>query len=262
MPAADQTSRRERTLTARPTRHRRLTNPARTAPLLARLFSPGVAAAELRADADAALLYPGESACASGFAPRRVAEFAAGRLCARRALANLGIFDFPIAVGPDRSPRWPPGICGSISHTQGYCCAVAAPAHLVAGIGIDVELVGRVDAELDALVFTRTEADFLASLESRARARAATVIFSAKEAFYKCQYPITQRWLDFTDVTVELEPARGSNSSERNGADADGGSFLIAAPAGRPRLDQRFEEVPRGRFRVEAGVVATGITLR
>ena len=164
-------------------------------------------------------------------------------------------------MGLDRSPRWPPGICGSISHTQGYCCAVAAPRRVLVGIGIDVELVGRVDSQVDALVFTRTETEFLASLESRARARAATVIFSAKEAFYKCQRPITQRWLDFTDVTVELAPARISDSTERNGGDADGGTFLIAAAAGRQPLDDRLGEKPRGRFRIEAGVVATGVPI-
>jgi len=261
MPATDQTSRREGSLPARPTRRRRLTNPARTAPRLAQLFSPGVAAAELRADGDAALLHPDESTGTIGFAPKRVAEFAAGRLCARRALADLGIFDFPIAIGPDRSPRWPPGICGSISHTQGYCCAVAAPRHVVTGIGIDVEIIGRVDSELDALIFTRAEAEFLASLERHARTCAATVIFSAKEAFYKCQYPITQRWLDFTAVTIELVPARVSGSTQRSAAGDDGGSFLIGAAAGRPQLDDRFEQKPRGRFRVEAGVVATGITV-
>ena len=33
---------------------------------------------------------------------------------------------------------------------------------------------------------------------------AATLIFAAKEAFYKCQYPLTAEWLNFNDVTVEV----------------------------------------------------------
>ena len=31
----------------------------------------------------------------------------------------------------------------------------------------------------------------------------ATVLFSAKEAFYKCQYALTRNWLGFEDVIVE-----------------------------------------------------------
>jgi 4'-phosphopantetheinyl transferase EntD len=36
------------------------------------------------------------------------------------------------------------------------------------------------------------------------RSTAATVIFSAKEAYYKCQYSLTRRWLDFQDVLIDM----------------------------------------------------------
>jgi 4'-phosphopantetheinyl transferase EntD len=35
------------------------------------------------------------------------------------------------------------------------------------------------------------------------RADAVTLVFAAKEAFYKCQYALTGEWLDFHDLSVE-----------------------------------------------------------
>ena len=32
-----------------------------------------------------------------------------------------------------------------------------------------------------------------------------TLIFAAKEAFYKCQYPLTGEWLDFEDLHVRVD---------------------------------------------------------
>src|ERR1041384_4989182 len=50
-------------------------------------------------------LLPQEEACLS---PRAIAkrrrEFTAGRVCARAALARLGIRGVPLVAGPDRSP--------------------------------------------------------------------------------------------------------------------------------------------------------------
>jgi 4'-phosphopantetheinyl transferase EntD len=228
--------------------------------LVTKLFAPGVAAAELREEADASLLYPAEAAFCAGFARKRSADFAAGRLCARRALADLGIVDFPIGVNTDRSPRWPPGIAGSISHTEGYCCAVAAEAHVFGSIGIDVEILGRVDSAVAALVFTPAETAFLSTLASAARTRAATIIFSAKEAFYKCQYAIAHQWLDFHDVSVEFASPSGA---ELVGEAADAaGSFRVAASEDRRTVDGRIVPELSGRFCIDGDLVATGVSVR
>lgn len=237
-----------------------MTNPAQPSALLAQLFAPGIATAELREDADASLLYPAEAACCAGFAPRRMTDFVAGRLCARRALADLGIGNFPIAIQADRSPQWPPGITGSISHTDGYRCAVAAREAAVGSIGVDVEILGRVTCDVAALVLTPHETDFLSTLSSAARMHAATIIFSAKEALYKCQYPIGRQWLDFRDVTVELVAPDLAYPSDVDRA-AFAGSFRVAASfAGRGT--GRVIPSLQGRFSIDGALVATGITLR
>src|SRR5437763_335927 len=79
-------------------------------------------------------LYPEERACIARAVPKRRAEFATGRVCARQALERLGVAVGPLLPHPDRSPAWPPGIVGSISHTDGYCAVAVAEATRALGI--------------------------------------------------------------------------------------------------------------------------------
>jgi 4'-phosphopantetheinyl transferase EntD len=147
--------------------------------------------------------------------PKRVQEFAAGRLCARRVLTELGIKDFPIKAASDRQPVWPVGVVGSITHTTGFCAAVAAEKKHIAALGLDCELAGSVKTELWRNLFRDDETRWLSSLPPSEQEAAATLIFCAKEAFYKCQYPLTREWLSFHDAWVEL-PAWGTGQGTFN----------------------------------------------
>jgi 4'-phosphopantetheinyl transferase EntD len=199
--------------------------------LLAGLFTAPVAAAELREAADSALLDPLEASYCTTFAPKRIAEFTGGRLCARHALIELGIDAGPIAIDANRTPRWPDGATGSITHTHGFCGAV-------------VGLTSTIRS--DHLLFTSEEHGFLTKLDAPARARAATIIFSAKEAFYKCQYTITGKWLDFHDASLRLsDPDRSSGTFDVEAAIAHAG---LAFPL-------------RGRFVIEENLVVTGLAI-
>ena len=52
----------------------------------------------------------------------RQAEFVAGRFAALHALKAAGCSSIEeITVNGDRSPRWPEGFVGSITHTSGIC---------------------------------------------------------------------------------------------------------------------------------------------
>jgi 4'-phosphopantetheinyl transferase EntD len=168
------------------------------------LFPAGARAAELREPADAGLLLPAEAQFLGRAVPSRVQEFAAGRLCARRLLAEFGIMEFPLIVSDDRQPIWPATLVGSITHTRGFCAAVVAPRDHIAGIGIDCEVAGGVKEEFWPHLFTATETPWLRSLPNSQQAIAATLIFSAKEAFYKCQYPLVGERLGFGDAAVEV----------------------------------------------------------
>jgi 4'-phosphopantetheinyl transferase EntD len=169
---------------------------------LGSLFPAGAAAAELREPGDPLLLLPGEAAHLGRAVEKRVREFAAGRLCARRALAEFGIVDFPIKVADDRQPVWPASMVGSITHTAGFCGAVAAERRSLGALGLDSEVVGAVNLEIWPMICVPVETAWLDSLPESQRAAAITLIFSAKEAFYKCQYPVVRESLSFHDVTV------------------------------------------------------------
>jgi 4'-phosphopantetheinyl transferase EntD len=150
-------------------------------------------------------------------AARRL-EFAAGRHCARRALLRMGIEGYSLLNGPDRAPIWPAGIVGSITHagrapdgSSRYCAAVVARSAGVRALGLDVEDDAPLDADLVPLVTTtgeRQRLERLESIEGPARNVLAKLIFSAKECFYKAQYPLTRRFLEFDDVEIDLDTGR------------------------------------------------------
>jgi 4'-phosphopantetheinyl transferase EntD len=175
---------------------------------LSELFPPGALAAELREPGDPKALLPEEARFYPGAVQTRLQEFAAGRLCARRLLAEFGIVGFPVKAAADRQPLWPDAVVGSITHTSRFCAAVVARKESLSAVGIDSELALSVRPELWRGICTPSETTWLRSLPPGEQIAAATLIFSAKEAFYKCQYPLVGERLNFHDVTVE--PAWGT----------------------------------------------------
>ena len=76
------------------------------------------------------------------------------------------------------------------------------------GIGIDAELRGGVTEELWEQVLTNVELHRLLALPTPRRNEMATIIFCAKEAFYKCQYQVTASWLGFEGAEVSVGEGR------------------------------------------------------
>ncbi|MGZ3698130.1 MAG: hypothetical protein ACXWP5_08345, partial [Bdellovibrionota bacterium] len=75
-------------------------------------------------------------------APKRRAEFVAGRLCAAEALRAAGAAagaGAAIGIGSTRAPLWPAGFVGAITHTEGFVSAAVAPSASVGGVGLDTE---------------------------------------------------------------------------------------------------------------------------
>ena len=170
----------------------------------AALFPEGVAAAELRGPGEPARLKPEEARSVERAVPKRIHEFAAGRQCARRALAELGLADVSIAAAQDRQPVWPAGVVGSITHTVGFCAAVVAQETRLQALGVDTELSCAAKPELWRTICVPDENAWISTLPPEERATAATLMFSAKEAFYKCQYPLTGERLSFSDLCVTV----------------------------------------------------------
>jgi 4'-phosphopantetheinyl transferase EntD len=178
-------------------------NPAYLSTHLGTLFSPGTVVAVLREAGDPELLLPAEAAPMGRAVAKRMQEFAAGRLCARRALAEFGVLDFPILAADDRQPIWPDSMTGSITHTEGFCAAGVAERQRTRALGLDSEVVGGVKVEIWPRICLPGEMAWVRSLPESERAAAVTLIFCAKEAFYKCQYAVVRERLGFHDVSME-----------------------------------------------------------
>ncbi len=178
-------------------------NPAKLSSELARLFPAGVIAAEVTVPASCELLTPSELQSIAHCADKRIQDFTAGRASARRALLELGIRDFSLLSDRDRAPLWPASIVGSITHTYGYGAAAVARRSDIGGIGLDCEVIASVDEELWSRICTPVESRRLAQLPAADRGRQAALIFAAKEAFYKFQFPLTRQWVGFEDVVIE-----------------------------------------------------------
>ncbi|HUI62130.1 MAG TPA: 4'-phosphopantetheinyl transferase superfamily protein [Steroidobacteraceae bacterium] len=222
---------------------------ARLSETLAGLFPDGVVAAELEGAAAVAGLTPEERAGIAHCAPARIQQFAAGRACAHRALRQFGIEGFSLLAGADRRPVWPPGIVGSLTHTEDYAAAVVGRADGLLGLGVDCEGAERVMGHLWRRIATPLELERLNALDAGDASRCAALLFAAKEAFYKCQFPLTTEWLGFGDVRVELE-GWGDPAGE-----------LRLLPQRSLLLEKQCPAPWRGRFLFRGARVIVGVAL-
>ena len=166
-------------------------------------LGPEVAVASADARAHAHGLVGGEEDALVDSASPRAKQFSAGRRAARTALQSIGVSQPEILVGERGQPIWPTGYTGSITHTDDIAlAAVARQTRALRSLGIDCEPLGGDPAALHRGLSLRE----LESLSKLADAETgATRWVSAKEAYFKAQYPITGAFLAFRDV--EVSPA-------------------------------------------------------
>jgi 4'-phosphopantetheinyl transferase EntD len=204
--------------------------------LLDELVGRDAIAVEATAEDWTARLAPEEQPAVARAVDRRRREFAAGRACARRALARLGSPVAALPSGDDRVPRWPDGVVGSISHTRGWCAAVVAWRERLRGIGLDGERI--MDAEraeiLPRIASAEEWAAVAAPASDQERRLIGTLLFCAKEAVFKCQFPLTGHFLEFDDVAIELAGGRELEAGTFTARIARG---AVPAIAGRFLLD-------------------------
>lgn len=143
---------------------------------------------------------------------KRKKDFSAGRAAASLALKQLG-FDSPPPVlqGEQREPLSPPGIVGSITHSEPWAIAAAARNSAASAIGIDLENVTAIQTDsIGALICCDGELDWVApeaDLQERLM-----MVFSAKEAAFKALYPLCGRFIDYKEVRLRWIPERGTVS--------------------------------------------------
>ena len=205
---------------------------------LQRLFPAGTAICVSAEPPLAPELLPGELSGTEAMVARRRLEFAHGRDCARGALGKLGLEAVAIPKGANREPLWPAGVVGSISHTAQVAAAVAAHDRHLAGIGLDMELQEPLEDNLIAMICRPGE------LPDGDGARA-KLLFSIKEAIYKCIYPQVGTYVDFQEMEVQLNPAEHS----------------FRAISRCPQCPTELTERLRGGYAVIEGLVLAGAWL-
>jgi 4'-phosphopantetheinyl transferase EntD len=186
--------------------------------LIVGLFPDDVAVVEMFGDPDHVDLYPAEAEAVARSTENRRREYGTVRLCARSALSLLGVPGVAIppmkGVGPPwatRAPRWPPGIVGSMTHCDGFRAAAVARHETVASVGVDAEPNLPLPAGVLDYVTNRKERSALAELAAdRPETAWDRVLFSAKESIFKAWFPLTGRWLDFTDCAMTIDPHSGT----------------------------------------------------
>jgi 4'-phosphopantetheinyl transferase EntD len=151
-----------------------------------------------------------EEASTAGMTRSRLREFAAGRALARYALERLHHRSpFGISVGHGGEPIWPSGYCGSLSHTGTHVAALVSRSYVSVGVDLDdARLLGSIAA---ADLMTREEVGMvLAQGWTQEVAIAQNIVFAAKEALFKYQYPLTRdRDMAFDEVQLAgVEDAR------------------------------------------------------
>lgn len=134
----------------------------------------------------------------------------AARIAARRLLADLGLKASALPRTREGPAAWPPGVLGSLAHDEEVAVAAIVPIGAYAGIGVDVEPAQPLPPELVERVATPAErrlypSDLLAS----------RVLFCAKEAVYKAQYPCDRTFLEFHDIEVDLTHGRAATRAGR-----------------------------------------------
>jgi 4'-phosphopantetheinyl transferase EntD len=148
---------------------------------------------------------PSEALALRGAVPRRLAEFHAGRAAARAAMVALSLPPRPVPMGPDRAPLWPAGITGSISHCATACVAAVGLGSIWAGIGVDIEEDTPLEPLMVAEVCTKAERIWLGGQPPAERGLMAKLVFCAKEATYKAQYPLTGQLFGFDALEIRID---------------------------------------------------------
>lgn len=186
-----------------------------------------------------------ELACLSPNAvEKRQREFAAGRAAAHQAMQALGHPPCAIPVAENRAPIWPAHLVGSITHTRSCAMAVVAPKGGVLGLGIDVEEDKPLADDLWPAICSAQEQDWLRQQDNPGQL--AKLVFSAKEAAYKCQFTLSERYYGFDgmELTIDLEERR----------------FQARFCADQPPFS--CGDHIHGRFAIGAGVIVTTAELR
>ena len=142
---------------------------------------------------------------------KRRAEFLAGRQCAHDALTQLTGNGAWLPSRQQLGPEWPPGTCGSLSHSSDLAVACVGKSSQWQSIGIDIERLQPAERaqRLASQIMTNNELSWFNSLPEEIRATVFSILFSAKESLFKALHPLVGRRFYFHDVELFVAPQEG-----------------------------------------------------
>ncbi|MFF4655422.1 4'-phosphopantetheinyl transferase [Streptomyces sp. NPDC001381] len=198
-------------------------------------------------------LYPEEEALMARSVAKRRREFTVVRSCARRAMEKLGVPPQPVLPGERGAPRWPDGLTGSMTHCDGYGAAALVRAADLASVGIDAEPHQPLPEGVLSAVGLPVEQQRLRRLGAdRPEVHWDRLLFSAKESVYKAWFPLTRKWLDFSEADIDV--SAGHPGQARGTFHA---RLLVPGPVVGGHRIGHFE----GSWTVRRGLVATAIAV-
>jgi enterobactin synthetase component D len=136
--------------------------------------------------------------------PKRQAEYLAARLLLRRLQHQLGLTPAQILPAIDRSPLWPAGQQGSVSHSGDFVL-VGLGNNVGRHLGVDLEqwLTAAQYQELAPAILSAQEQQWCLRENSHlSLSQQLTLIFAAKEALYKALYPDCRQIMEFSAARV------------------------------------------------------------
>lgn len=143
--------------------------------------------------------------------PKRQAEYLAARLLLRRLQQQLGRTPVQILPGADRSPGWPAGLQGSVSHSDALVLVGLGNSD-GRRLGVDLEqwLTAVQYQELAPAILSADEQLWCQRENSKMPlSQQLTLIFAAKEALYKALYPDCRQIMEFSAARVlAITPAQ------------------------------------------------------
>lgn len=133
---------------------------------------------------------------------KRMLEFSTGRYCAKTLLATFGIENYSILSGDNREPIWPDQVIGSISHSNDLCGAVATSSTSLKSVGLDIERIKPLKKDIGRIVCTENEKKWIAAQKQSSYDLLVLIIFSLKEALYKCVFQRDKIKIGFSECEI------------------------------------------------------------
>lgn len=172
---------------------------------LAALLPGDVKYSVCRIPKDYTFEFQNEADCLKSAGDYRKREFTAGRNCARSALEQLGIPRSALPPDDHGVPGYPDGAVACISHSRDYCAAIAARDSAYRALGLDLEMTNRLGPSAIGRTVHPDEKAFVQGDQKKA-----TLIFCAKETFFKAQFPLWQTYANFQDLAFNINEQSGS----------------------------------------------------